>query len=68
MIDTFGKECLKENKLLYMYKDDLGVPPLAMVDDVLAISKCGVESVEMNAYINQKTNIKRLQFGPDKCY
>ena len=68
MIDTFGKECLNENKLLFMYKDDLGVPPLAMVDDVLAVSKCGVESVEMNAYINQKTNIKRLQFGPEKCH
>ena len=68
MIDTFGKECLKEDKLLYKYKDDLGVPPLAMVDDVLAISRCGVESIEMNAYLNQKTNIKRLQFGPEKCH
>ena len=52
----------------FSYKDDIGVPPLAMVDDVLTISKCGVESVEMNAYMNQKTNIKRLQFGPEKCH
>ena len=68
MIDTFGKECVEENKLLYFYKDELGVPPLAMVDDVLAVSRCGVEAVEMNAFLNQKTSIKRLQFGPEKCH
>ena len=39
-----------------------------MVDDVVAVSKCGLESVEMNAYLNQKTSIKKLQFGPDKCH
>ena len=39
-----------------------------MVDDILAVSHCGHESVAMNAYLNQKTNIKRLQFGPDKCH
>ena len=67
-IDTIGKECIKENKLLYIYKDQVGVPPLGMVDDVLAISKCGSDSVEMNAFLNQKTNIKRLQYGPEKCH
>ena len=29
-IDTFGKECLNERKHLYMYKGEVGVPPLAM--------------------------------------
>ena len=54
MVDTFGKECLKESKLLYTYKDEVGVPPLGMVDDVLTVSKCGVEAVDMNAFFNQK--------------
>ena len=67
-IDTFGKECLDQSKLLYNYKDGLGVPPLGMVDDVLAVSKCGVDSVLMNAFLNQKTTIKKLQFGPEKCH
>ena len=67
-IDSYGKECIEENKLLYSYKDKLGVPPLGMVDDVLAVSKCGSDSVAMNAFLNQKTNIKRLQYGPDKCH
>ena len=67
-VDTFGKECLEDAKHLYDYKGGLGVPPLGMVDDVIAVSKCGLESVEMNTYLNQKTNIKKLQFGPDKCH
>ena len=28
-------------------------------DDVIAVSRCGVDSVAMNAYLNQKTNIKK---------
>ena len=67
-VDTLGKECLEDDKHLYEYKGGLGVPPLGMVDDVIAVSKCGLESVEMNAYLNQKTSIKKLQFGPDKCH
>ena len=67
-IDTYGKECLEDSKLLYNYKGNLGIPPLGMVDDVLAISRCGSDSVAMNAFLNQKTNIKKLQYGPDKCH
>ena len=66
-VDTFGKECLSEDKLLYNYKD-VKVPALAMVDDLACISNSGVDSVEMNAFINTKTNIKKLQFGSDKCH
>ena len=39
-----------------------------MIDDLLSISECGVESVKSNAFLNSKTNIKKLQFGGDKCY
>ena len=35
---------------------------------MVAVSKCGVDSVEMNAFLNQKTNLKKLQFGPEKCH
>ena len=66
-IDTFGKQCLAEEKYLYQYRDCVGIPPLAMVDDVLAISECGVETVKVNAFLNSKTNLKKLQFGGDKC-
>ena len=66
-VDTFGKECLSENKLLYNYKD-VKVPALAMVDDLACVTNTGVDSVEMNAFINTKTNLKKLQFGSDKCH
>ena len=64
-VDSFGKECMKEKKHLYNYKNEVGVPPLAMVDDLLCINKCGVE---LNGYINAKTNTKKLQFGETKCH
>ena len=38
-VDSFGKECMKEKKHLYNYKNEVGVPPLAMVDDLLCIKK-----------------------------
>ena len=44
------------------------MPPLAMVDDVACIAECGVKSVAVNAYLNAKTNTKKLQYGVDKCH
>ena len=67
-VDSFGKECLKEGKLLYWYKERVGVPPLAMIDDLVCISKCGINSVKMNSFINSKSNLKKLQFGLSKCH
>ena len=34
----------------------------------MTVSDCGVESVKTNGYINAKTNIKKLQFGGEKCH
>ena len=67
-VDTYGKECLAEEIHLYSYKEEVQVPPLAMVDDLLIVSKCGYKAVMANAYINTKSNLKKLQFGTDKCH
>ena len=67
-VDSFGKECLLEDKHLYYYKDEVPVPILTMVDDALAITECGYKASIMNAYLNTKTNIKKLQYGVKKCY
>ena len=67
-MDTYGKECLEQDKYLFRYRDIIPVPPLSMVDDLLCISKCGIDSVLLNAFINLKTNTKKLQFGEDKCF
>ena len=39
-----------------------------MVDDVLlCVSECGFKTTMMHAYITLKTDIKKLQFGAQKC-
>ena len=38
-----------------------------MIDDIVAISQCGIDSVMMNSFLNSKTNLKKLQFGVNKC-
>ena len=67
-IDTFGKECIIEGKYLFYYRDSIPVPPLSMVDDLICISKCGINSIIMNSFINSKSTMKKLQFGVDKCH
>ena len=39
-----------------------------MVDDALSISECGYKTNMMNALINAKTNMKKLQYGVQKCF
>ena len=38
-----------------------------MIDDVVAKTDSGLDSVKMNSYLNTKTNLKKLQYGVDKC-
>ena len=66
-VDTFGRECLEEGKYTYTYKGEVEIPPLGMVDDLICISQCGHKTAMMNAFINFKTNSKKLQFGAKKC-
>ena len=67
-VDTLGKECLEGDKHLYLYKEKVKVPMLAMVDDILVISECGYKSSMVNSFINTKTNLKKMQFGVEKCF
>ena len=63
-IDTFGKECVEEKKNLYYYKNKVEIPPMAMIDDLLCVTKCGLKAVQMNAFINAKSNIKNCNLEP----
>ena len=67
-VDTFGKECIEEEKNLYLYKGMVAIPPLAMIDDLISISHCGIKSVVMNSFLNSKSRVKKLQLGIDKCH
>ena len=63
-----GKEALARGEYLYHYKEEVEVPCLTLVDDVLDISECGVKSVLSNAYLIAKFELKRLKLNKSKCY
>ena len=66
-VDKIGKECHEKGKHLYSYKQMVNVMPLSMVDDILVVSKCGQESLDVNTYVNTKIELKKLKFHtPDK--
>ena len=68
-VDSIASEHVTNLKdHLYHYKDSVPIPPLGMVDDTIGISNCGLDSVLMTAHLNAQTNIKKLQFGEDKCH
>ena len=66
-VDTFGQECLEESKYTYLYRGEVEIPPLSMVDDVLCVSECGFKTSMAHSYIAMKTDSKKLQFGAQKC-
>ena len=53
---------------LYRYKDRVAIPPLGMVDDQICVANCGLDSALATAHLNAQTNIKKLQFGANKCH
>ena len=56
------------NKHLFLYKEIVPVPPLTMVDDTVGIANCGLDSALSTCHLNTQTNIKKLQFGQNKCH
>ena len=67
-VDTIGKHEEKTGENIYEYKKSVKIPPLSFIDDILALTKCGVNSVILNATINAKIQTKKLRFGPTKCH
>ena len=67
-VDSLGKECIEDDEGVYEYKGVVKIPPLGFIDDVLSISKCGTDSLKVNALIQSKFNLKKLELGNDKCY
>ena len=61
-IDRIGKDCEDKREHLYVYKRLVKVPVLSMVDDLLAISTCGQDSLALNTHINTHIELKRLKF------
>ena len=66
--DCIGKESIENGEHLYMYKGSVGIPTLAMVDDLLKVSQCGIDAVKDNAYVNAKIEQDRQSFNGTKCH
>ena len=60
-IDTVGKFAEQDGQF-YCYKKIARIIPLAMVDDLLAVSNCGYESTAINTTINSLIELKKLKF------
>ena len=60
-IDRVGKYS-EENDHHFLYKKMVKIIPLAMVDDLLAVSRCGFDSVAINTSINTIIELKKLEF------
>ena len=73
-IDRIGKKCHEEGKYFYLYKNRVRILPLGMVDDLLAFSSCGHQSVATNTYLTTQCELKKLRFhipdekGKSKCH
>ena len=67
-IDEIGKSSLNPELEPYKYKDEVEVPALGMIDDIITISESGYKSTRLNSFLNVKIAAKKLQLGPEKCF
>ena len=67
-MDGIGRESLEPELEPFMYKGEIEIPALGMVDDLLTISESGYKTTRLNSFINAKIAIKKLQLGPQKCF
>ena len=67
-MDKLGKLEYNNEDLLYKYKNQVDIPSLGMVDDVLNIQKCSMKTVKTNAVINSFVESKKLTLSKTKCH
>ena len=65
-IDQIGKDSLHNNENLFIYKNEVAVPPLAFIDDILSVTECGQASIKANVAINSKIEGKKLLSKSDR--
>jgi hypothetical protein len=66
--DRIGKDSLLKQENLYLYKGNVQIPSLAMIDDIAKISECGINAVKDNAYIDSKFEQNKLLANAGKCH
>ena len=66
-MDSIARECLSDGLEMFKYRGAVTIAPLGMIDDLASVAYCGPQSVILNAVINAKINMKRLEFNKKKC-
>ena len=59
-VDSIAKDIVKAG-IGYMYKDNLPISMLGLVDDLIEVTEAGFKSQQMNVILNVKTDEKGLQ-------
>ena len=54
------------SEILYTYKNLVTIPPLSMIDDIIAVTTCSLNSIYINATIEAKTKAKQLELSQKK--
>ena len=67
LMEKLGKLAYKNPEILYYYKNIVGIPPLMMVDDILAVQKCSSKSLKVNSMINTFVDLEKLTLSKSKC-
>ena len=67
-MDKLAMLMYKDEELMYKYKGLVETPCLGMVDNLLIVQKCSIESVKVNAVANAFVEMKKLRFNKDKCH
>ena len=65
-VDAIAKNC-QEAELGYLYRSELMINSLGLVDDIIGITEPGHKAHQMNVIMNVRSADKTLQFGSDKC-
>lgn len=74
-VDSIGKKCKARGEHIYLYKNISRVLPLAFIDDLQGVAKCGIQSLALNTFLTTQIELKKLRFhvadkqtGKSKCY
>ena len=68
-IDSIGKEAMQNtHDILYKYKQCTSIPPISLIDDILAVTECSSISIQSSATIRAKLSTKQLILHEDKCF
>ena len=67
VIDKLAKIFYSDQDLLYKYNDEVEVPILGMVDDVVSVNECSTRSVKSNTTINTFIEMNKLSLAKIKC-